>query len=236
MPLANGRLDIRVAVEDLRRAQLAQVSASSPSAGAITWAPARAASWTKWSRRPPAAPITSTVPPARSVRASCAASAASAASGAAPARHADSGRLRRRAVPWDADQLGPRSVVDGRICQGDEAEDLVAGAVAASARADTFDGTGEVSPSVTGNSLQHLPHHARGDRGVDAFTEDARTRTRISFSAGDGAGRSSRSSGGVSNVVMTSSHEIPPWSNRGRYRSGRGSGGGARRARAPIAQ
>ena len=108
----------RLAARDhLGGASPARYSSSSGSPGAITVAPACAASWTAKLPTPPLAPTISTRSPGCGSIASTHASAVTPASGAAPAvaRSTPCGALRDRLLRADGDQLGPRAVVHGRV-------------------------------------------------------------------------------------------------------------------------
>jgi hypothetical protein len=105
----------------------------------------------------------------------------------------------------DGDQLGPASVMDGRVGVEEEAEDLVAHAVAGDLGAGLLDDAGVVASEDDGELVLEpiclsIPVAIELSAGL---AEEACTRTSTSFGAGVGAGRSSRRPGGVSNAVMT---------------------------------
>src|SRR4051794_10892758 len=144
---------------------------SSGSAGAMTVAPAWAASCTAKLPTPPVAPTMSTVSPSDRSSATMAVTAVMAASGAAPAA-ATSMLARRRAigdVGGDGDELGPAAVVRGRVGVQQEAEDLIPGRVVGDVGPDLLDDAGVVAAEGDGVLVvdAHLGEHARGDGVVD---------------------------------------------------------------------
>src|SRR5215210_8846013 len=172
-------------------------SSSSGRPGAITVAPALAASWTAKEPTPPFAPTIRTVSPSETPSASRALMAVIAASGAAPALVVSTPSGLRVAI----DSGAATSSAQVPLCTAGLIPVMKPNTSSPSERPLTSEPAcstmpAKSRPSTTGNSCStislSIPTAMELSTG---FTEEALTRTSTSLSAGVGAGRSSRRPG-----------------------------------------